>query len=59
MGTRGVGFLFAMIALFLLVVCLQTAGHATLARECGLAGGHTAGAIFGCAFVGPLAHRRK
>lgn len=39
MGTRGVGFLFAMIALFLLVVCLEAGGHAELARECGLAGG--------------------
>jgi len=38
MGTRGVGFLFAMIALFLLVVCLKQTGHATLAIDCGVAG---------------------
>jgi lipopolysaccharide export LptBFGC system permease protein LptF len=38
MGFKGVGFLFGLIFVFLLVVCLQQTGHAKLAAECGLAG---------------------
>src|SRR5579863_4982369 len=37
-GLRGVGFLFAMILLFLAVVCLKQTGHADLAGRGGLAG---------------------
>jgi hypothetical protein len=38
MGFKGVGFLFGLIAVFLLVVSLKQTGHARLAAECGLAG---------------------
>jgi len=38
MGFRGVGFLFGLISVFLLVVCLKQTGHAKLAAECGLSG---------------------
>ena len=37
-GLRGVGFLFAMILLFLAVMCLKQTGHADLAEKGGLAG---------------------
>jgi hypothetical protein len=37
-GLIGVGFLFGLISLFLLVVCLQATGHAKLAAGFGLAG---------------------
>ena len=37
-GLIGVGFLFGFISLFLLVVCLKAAGHASLAAESGLGG---------------------
>jgi hypothetical protein len=38
MGFKGVGFLFGLIAVFLLVVSLKQTGHARLAAECGLSG---------------------
>ena len=38
MGFKGVGFLFGLIFVFLLVVCLNQTGHAKSAAECGLAG---------------------
>lgn len=37
-GLKGVGFLFALIGLFLVFVCLKTTGHPTAAAGCGLAG---------------------
>ena len=37
-GLTGVGFLFGLISLFLLVVCLKATGHMKMAVECGLAG---------------------
>jgi len=44
MGVKGVGFLFGLIAVFLLVVCLKQTGHARPAAECGLSGGLLLGA---------------
>jgi hypothetical protein len=37
-GLKGVGFLFGLIAIFLLVVCLKQTGHRSMAVECGLSG---------------------